>query len=218
MFCLKDVDGRYVQVNRAFAERVGRRRAVDVVGRTAMDLFPEDLARRYEAQDRAVLASGIPVRDMLEQITRPDGNVGWYVTNKVLVQDGDSAQRSMGIASISVDLRTAISEDGDFLRMATTLDFLRKEFTGRLSVAQLAEVAGFTEAQLDRRVRRLFGFSTRRLITRTRVEQAALLLATTDLRVADVAVSSGFYDHSQLNRQFKTLIGVSPSAYRSGVR
>ena len=25
MFCVKDVDGRYVRVNQAFAERVGRR-------------------------------------------------------------------------------------------------------------------------------------------------------------------------------------------------
>ena len=63
MFCVKDTDGRYLAVNRAFAERAGRSVA-GVLGRRAGDLFPTDLADSYEHQDRRVASV---VHDVLEE-------------------------------------------------------------------------------------------------------------------------------------------------------
>ena len=50
MAAAKDTDGRYLYVNRGFAERVGRRTR-DIVGRTEPDFIPPELARTYAAQD-----------------------------------------------------------------------------------------------------------------------------------------------------------------------
>ncbi len=58
MFCVKSVTGEYVTANRAFAERAGVSGPGEVIGRSAHDLFPAELAERYEAQDRTVVETG----------------------------------------------------------------------------------------------------------------------------------------------------------------
>ncbi len=40
------------------------------------------------------------------------------------------------------------------------------------------------------------------------------LLSRSDLSIADVALAVGFSDASQLNRMFRKLIGVTPTAFR----
>ena len=71
MFCVKDTDGRYLAVNQAFAERAGR--SVEaVLGRTAADLFPADLAAvvRSPGPARAHHRRGDPQRARADPATR----------------------------------------------------------------------------------------------------------------------------------------------------
>ncbi|GIT46243.1 MAG: hypothetical protein Ct9H300mP12_08280 [Acidimicrobiales bacterium] len=56
-----------------------------MIGARAVDLFPKELANRYEEQDHRVFAEGEPLRDELELIRRPDGRTGWYLTTKLPV-------------------------------------------------------------------------------------------------------------------------------------
>jgi PAS domain S-box-containing protein len=57
---LKDLEGRYLLVNREF-ERVFRMRSRHVKGRTDAELFPRKQAIAYRANDRAVLRTGCPL-------------------------------------------------------------------------------------------------------------------------------------------------------------
>ena len=126
MFCVKDADGRYVAVNQAFVERAGR--SVEaVLGRTASELFPADLAASYEAQDRRVLATGEAIRNELELILRPDGSRGWYVSAKTRLFD--DAGDLVGLASVSYDLRSASARDdaGDDPHQRLRVRLLRPE-------------------------------------------------------------------------------------------
>ena len=52
---VKDLDGRYVIVNQAAARFAGRK-AADMVGKNDLELYPEETARRFMADDQAVLA------------------------------------------------------------------------------------------------------------------------------------------------------------------
>ena len=54
---LKDVRGRYLFVNRRFEELFNVPKT-DVLGRTDYDIFPAEMADRFQANDRAVLAAG----------------------------------------------------------------------------------------------------------------------------------------------------------------
>ena len=51
MFCAKDADLTYIEVNTAFVQRTGRRSKRDVIGRTATELFAAERAELYEVQD-----------------------------------------------------------------------------------------------------------------------------------------------------------------------
>ncbi|MBL8489692.1 MAG: PAS domain S-box protein, partial [Rhodocyclaceae bacterium] len=55
---LKDTEGRFLIVNRAFAEAVGAPSPDVMVGRTDLDYFPRELAERYRADDRSVMEQG----------------------------------------------------------------------------------------------------------------------------------------------------------------
>ncbi len=53
-------------------------------------------------------------------------------------------------------------------------------------------------------------------LTRYRVQQAQVLLDTTDASITQVAFDAGFSDVSHFSRTFKREVGVSPHAYRRG--
>lgn len=212
MFCVKDTEGRYTVVNQAFADRVQRATPAEVVGLRARDLFPADLAASYEAQDRAVLATGRSVRNQLELVLRPDGSRGWYLTNKVALADG--------LAAVSIDLRSPSPSDaGDSLEaLAAVVDLVRARFAEPLSVEDLAAAGGMTSPQLERRMRRVLGMSPKQFLLRTRLEEAMALLATTDLSISVVAARCGYYDQSSLTRQFRRVVGLTPGQYRAHAR
>ena len=212
MFCVKDVDGRYVAANRAFAERAGVGGPGEVIGRTAHELFPPDLADSYSAQDDAVMATGHVLTNELEFITRPDGSIGWYLTSKSRLVDDRG--RASGIVSISVDLRTPADAAAPHHGLARAVEFARHHLDGSTSVADLAEVAGMTTSQLERATNRVLGLSPKQLVLRLRLEQALAELDMTDDSIGAIAQRCGYYDQSAFTRHFTRVVGLSPGAYR----
>jgi PAS domain S-box-containing protein len=212
MFCLKDLDGRYLAVNQAFADRAGRATAADIVGLNANDLFPAELAESYERQDARVISTGEALRNELELILRPDGSVGWYVTSKTLLGPTDAP---FGIASVSVDLRAPADAGGANARVAEAVAYARTRSTEHTAVADLAVAAGLTVTQLERAMRRALGLSAKQLMLRLRLEEAIRRLRTTDLPVSQIATECGYYDQSAFTRQFRRVVGMSPGAYRT---
>lgn len=215
MLCVKAADGRYVAANDAFVRRARRRRLDEVVGRRAADLFPAELAASYDAQDRAVLQTGRPVRNHLELITHGrtggDGQGGrWYLTSKTLATGGSGPV--VVVLSVDAHLGTRASVASG-LRAAVEL---ANESVGvPLRVADLADAAGMSTDRLERAMRRSLGISPKQYLIRCRAERAATLLATTDRSVAAIAADCGYYDQSQLTRQFRAHAGMTPSEYRA---
>lgn len=212
MFCVKDTDGRYLRVNQAFADRAGRGSPADVVGCTAHDLFPDDMATAYSAQDAAVIASGTTLRNELELILRPDRSVGWYVTTKTPLQDDGG--RVVAIASVSVDLRMPADGPGVSSGLAAAVAVARSRCAENLTVAEIARAAGMSSTQLERAMRRTMGVSPKQLVLRFRLEEAMRRLRETDAPIAQVASECGYYDQSAFTRQFRRVVGMSPRAYR----
>jgi PAS domain S-box-containing protein len=216
MFCVKDVDGHYIAVNQAFADRAGRATPADVVGLTASDLFPTELAAAYERQDARILTTGQPLRNELELILRPDASVGWYVTSKTLLRS-PGRDAPTAIASVSVDLRAPADAAGTNARIAAAVAYARLHSTEALTVADLAAAADLTVSQLERAIKRALGLSAKQLMLRLRLEEAILRLRTTDLAVSQIATECGYYDQSAFTRQFRRVVGMSPGAYRTAL-
>jgi AraC-like DNA-binding protein len=213
MVCVKDVEGRYVGVNHAFVRRARRRRAADVIGRRAAELFPPDLAASYDAQDRALFATGESIRNHLEVIADAGDPRGgrWYVTTKVL---GSTAANGAVVVATSVDAHLGNrAEEATGLRAA--IELAHDHCHEPLRVTDLAAAAGMSTDRLERAMRARLAISPKQYIVRLRAERAATLLVTTGRAIADIAAECGYYDQSQLTRQFHRVIGVTPAAYRS---
>ncbi len=210
MFCAKSTDGRYVAVNPAFVHRSGRVSRREVLGRRASDLFPPLLAERYEEQDQHIFATRSPLRDELELIRRPDASHGWYLTTKLPIIDGDVVT---GLVSISRDLQAP--DDSDLVSLSRVVDLVRDRLADSLRVADLAAAAACSEAQLERRMKRVFGLTANQYLLKVRVDRARQLLIETDTPLATIANEVGFYDQASFTRRFARLAGQTPAQFRS---
>ncbi|MFZ5891866.1 MAG: PAS domain-containing hybrid sensor histidine kinase/response regulator [Myxococcota bacterium] len=77
---LKDVDGRFLAVNKAFADACGQSSPEALVGKTDLDVWPRELAEAYRADDVAVMASRRQ-KAVEEPVAAVDGT-RWFETYK----------------------------------------------------------------------------------------------------------------------------------------
>lgn len=96
---VKNLDGRYVIVNQAAARFAGRQ-AVDMVGRNDLELYPEETARRFMADDQAVLAGGGAMS--FEGVATSESGTQAYLVTKGVYRDTTGA--ILGIYGISHDI------------------------------------------------------------------------------------------------------------------
>ena len=97
---VKDLEGRYVLVNEAFARFIGKPQP-DIVGRNDFELYPEADARAFVEADKQVLALGKP--QAFEGVaTGGDGQPQTYLVSKGVYRDKDG--RSLGVYGISHDI------------------------------------------------------------------------------------------------------------------
>ena len=218
MFCMKRTDLTYVEVNSAFVRRTGKRSKREVIGRTAADLFVPELAERYEEQDAQVFATGRPLRDELELIAREDGSLGWYLTSKIPVASTDDPEQLVGLVSISRDLATPSDEAIAMESLRSVVDHVTANLGATIRVADLCATASCSPDQLERRMKRVFGLTATQYVLRARVDHAAALLTDTDLPLAEVAVTAGFYDQADLTRRFARLTSETPARFRAARR
>lgn len=83
-----------------------------------------------------------------------------------------------------------------------------------LTLDRLARRAGVPARQISMAVNRIAGCNVSQWVNGFRIDEAKLLLATTDLPVTAVMLDSGFQTKSNFNREFRRLTGMSPGDYR----
>ncbi|WP_428622530.1 helix-turn-helix domain-containing protein [Sedimenticola sp.] len=90
---------------------------------------------------------------------------------------------------------------------------------GRIEIGTLCDQLAIGRRRLERRFKREIGISPKYYARLLRVEQARQLLKQPVLsNLADVGYGAGFYDQSHFNHEFKTLVGLTPHAYRERKR
>ena len=85
-----------------------------------------------------------------------------------------------------------------------------------LSLADLADQAGFSPFHFLRVFRRVTGITPHRYLVGARLRLAARLLLDTRRPVTEIAYAVGFQDLSNFVRTFHRVVGASPRAFRAG--
>ena len=81
---LKDVNGRFLAINRAFAVSCGRE-TQDVLGKTDLDIWPREMAEKYIADDGKLLQEGRPI--VVEEMIDDKNGPKWFETFKTAIRD-----------------------------------------------------------------------------------------------------------------------------------
>jgi PAS domain S-box-containing protein len=97
---LKDLENRFLLVNRALAEASGLSRQ-EMVGHSLFDLYPEEHARNYFEDDLKVIASGEARVGISEPIETVRGT-RWLITHKVPHRDPQG--NVVGVIGVSMDV------------------------------------------------------------------------------------------------------------------
>lgn len=96
----KDTQGRYLGCNKAFEERIGMTRG-EIVGKSAEDLFPRELAAKYDEMDLALLHHpGIQIYE--SSIVYPDGAHHDIILNKGTFTNSEG--NLAGLVGVTVDI------------------------------------------------------------------------------------------------------------------
>jgi PAS domain S-box-containing protein len=99
---VKDREGRFEVANQALAQMIGVASPDALIGKTDLELFPRELATQYDADDRAIVESGVPLFDKEEPVQHADGTSRWIVTTKVPLRDPQG--RTIGLIGRGQDI------------------------------------------------------------------------------------------------------------------
>lgn len=103
-------------------------------------------------------------------------------------------------------------EDIERLHYARTI--LEKEFADPPALMVLSRRAGINDFKLKRGFREVFGTTVFGFVRQLRMEKARLLLDTSDMTVAEIALAVGYNSLGHFAGAFKKSFGIVPREYR----
>jgi AraC-like DNA-binding protein len=106
--------------------------------------------------------------------------------------------------------------DGRTARIRMAVDWILAHLQERLSIQQLADLAGMSVSSFNRHFRQLTAESPLQFIKQARLYQAHNLLLPGGRSVSDIAFSVGYESTSQFSREYTRQFGHPPSVDRSG--
>jgi AraC-like DNA-binding protein len=170
--------------------------------------FLEGAAVQGEFSQR-IFSPGSPIATKMKELCAGGSRSGSLLRLQLLqlfieVFD-DGMQQHPPEPAVSLDAKQRLQ---NFLRQTPTSELLY------MSYAELAQMARCTPRHLNRIFQEVVGMSFRDKRTELRLARACELLATTESKVVDVALESGYESLSLFNLMFARRFGTSPGRWR----
>ncbi|NBD25395.1 helix-turn-helix transcriptional regulator [Paenibacillus glycinis] len=179
--------------------------------RSAESLHPGDHGRQYELRlPRHLALTNAPdtyaeIEGLLALNAKSDLASSWKqqsVFHGLLFRlCGDARQNRADSAAVQLAERAA--------------SFLKAHYRQPVTNERLRDALNYHPIYITRCMRAVFGRTPNEYVNEYRLEQAKLLLLTTDKPVAEIAAAVGYEDPAYFARRFSRAIGISPSAYRN---
>lgn len=109
-------------------------------------------------------------------------------------------------------VRRVADERAPHAVIARVREHLRASYTRRVTLDDMARLAGMGRYSLARAFTREVGIPPHSYQTHLRIQRARTLIGA-GRRLSDVSLEVGFTDQSHLNRHFKRVVGVTPGLY-----
>lgn len=214
IFWVKDKDGRFVYVNKAFCHDVAVMEASDMVGLKDEDIFPPELAKVFQRGDEEVLESREPMWDKSELVSNRLGQVEWRSTSKIPLCDVDGEW--VGTAGISRRMGRVDESLGPTRhhKIAIIVEAIYAHLEKRIGVTELADAASVSVSTLERLFKEHMNTTPRQFILQVKMSAACDRLINSGQQVKEIAASLGYEEHANFTRAFTKVMGMSPRSYQ----
>ncbi len=209
---VKNLESRYVFNNSAHRVNYNRISWNELIGKRASDFFPPLLGEAYEANDRKVFETGQPIENERWLVPTIRGTPHWFVSNKTPLFS--LKNELIGLLGILSPIATPEDQLIHFGELKKVLEYIDTHYVDELTAENLAELAGLSIPQFNRRFRQILRLSPMEYVFSLRIQRAQVLLSTTRRSIGDIAAATGFYDQSHFTKRFKEITGITPLAYR----
>lgn len=109
-------------------------------------------------------------------------------------------------------------QETNFAPIYRVLELIEENPCLDLTVDQMSKAARLSHDYMSRIFKNKTGMTPAKFLRNYRVTKAAELLCSTDMSISKIAVSLGFCDISVFSRQFKQIVGSSPSEFRKSYK
>ena len=208
---VKNREGRIVFTNHFNASISGWSSPADQIGYTSEELYPPDQATVYAGRDREVLKTGRPIVERLYGFVADRSTDLNCVTVRPVV--GLNGSR-IGTATIYHRAQKKMKSFNWYDPIRKSVAYLNAHYAENVSIGELANISHYSVAQFRKLFVKLMHMSPSRYVTQVRINAAKMLLRTTDKLIADIAVETGFCDHSHFIKTFRSTTGMTPNGFR----
>ena len=130
----KDLQARKTLANRTDLNNIGVTSEDEVLGKTDYELFPHDVAARFNADDHQVLRTGQPILNREEVLVNRKGRRIWQLTSKLPLKDPDG--QVIGLVGIGRDITERVRAEKERKQAEQAL---RDSETRYLSLIHISE-------------------------------------------------------------------------------
>jgi AraC-like DNA-binding protein/PAS domain-containing protein len=93
-------------------------------------------------------------------------------------------------------------------------EYIEAHLDSALEIDELAAIVRMSSSHFTRSFHKSVGVTPHRYVIQNRVMRARELLATTNLPLTEIALTTGFSDQSHFSRRFHEIVGLPPGAFR----
>jgi len=212
-YFVKDAQSRTMLNTREYTpERAGRRSEEEVVGRRAGEYLPRSLADHYERDDRQVILTGKPLRNIVEIGFDEHGVPDWIITDKYPLRN--AAGRVVGIMGTMQSFEGRLGTLPHLGKVGLAADYIRENLGERMLLCDVANHLGMSERHLQRLFHNSLRMSIQQFVIHSRVHKASHELMRSERSISEIALACGFSDQSAFTNTFHKVIGMTPREYR----
>jgi AraC family transcriptional regulator len=201
-FARWDRDDRFLQIRIAS-------RFIQTVARETLAMNPDrlELLPEFRMRDRQMEAIGMMLLTELQQENLGSKLYIESLSNVLavhIIRQYTAAKPNLPIYEGGLPQR----------QLMQVLDYIHAHLDQDIKLSDLAALLDISQFHFSHLFKQALGTSPYQYLLKQRVERAKQLLKT-ERSIMEIALECGFNSHSHLSKQFRQLIGMTPTAYRA---
>jgi PAS domain S-box-containing protein len=153
MFFAKDLEGRFIMANQAFAARFGFKNTHEILGKNDAQIGSSpEIISHYIKKDREVIESGKPQPGIIELFPNENGEHVWYETTKIPLWDTEG--KVCGVCGIIKSDEGTKASIEPYLQVERAAECIKQNLSNRLDIDKISKLPGLSVRQVERKFRK----------------------------------------------------------------